>query len=191
LTIPELYYNKTGVFMIRLVLEEITTHIKSLDINDNETILMENYLCDASKVFICGFGESELVGKAFASRLSEIRRNVYVVSETIVPEIDDKSVLMAISGSGETEPTLTISKQALQDGAKIISLTSFTGSPIAQISDLVIEIPGRIKAKTRNYIERRIAGEYEPLTPFGALFDISARIYLEGIIAELANKEGN
>ncbi len=177
--------------MLRLVLEEITSHIKSIDIDDNETKLMEDYLCNASKVFICGFGESELVGKAFASRLSEIRRDVYVVSETIVPEIDDKSVLMAISGSGETEPTLTISKQAQQDGAKIISLTSFTGSPIARISDLVIVIPGRIKAKTKNYIERRIAGEYEPLTPFGALFDISARIYLEGIIAELANKEGN
>ena len=176
--------------MLRLVLEEITSHIKSIDIDDNQTKLMENYLCNASKVFICGFGESELVGKAFASRLSEIRRDVYVVSETIVPEIDDKSVLMAISGSGETEPTLTISKQAHKDGAKIISLTSFTGSPIAQISDLVIEIPGRIKAKTKNYIERRISGEYEPLTPFGALFDISARIYLEGIIAELAKLGG-
>jgi D-arabinose 5-phosphate isomerase GutQ len=112
--------------MLRLVLEEITSHIKTIDIDDNETKLMENYLCNASKVFICGFGESELVGKAFASRLSEIRPDVYVVSETIVPEIDDKSVLMAISGSGETEPTLTISKQAQQDGAKIISLTSFT-----------------------------------------------------------------
>lgn len=177
-----------GVFMIRLVIEEITSHIKSMDINNSDTELMENYLCDASKVFICGFGESELVGKAFASRLSEIRRNVYVVSETIVPEIDKGSILVAISGSGETEPTLTIAKQALNNGAKIISLTSFTDSPIAKISNLVIEIPGRIKAKTRNYIERRVAGEYEPLTPFGALFEISARIYLEGIITELANR---
>jgi 6-phospho 3-hexuloisomerase len=177
--------------MLRLVLEEITSHIQSMDINDNDIKLMENYLCNVSKVFICGFGESELVGKAFASRLSEIRRDVYVISETIVPEIDDGSVLITISGSGETEPTLTITKKALQNGAKIISITSFTGSPIAQISDLVIEIPGRIKAKTKNYIERRVAGEYEPLTPFGALFEISARIYLEGIIAELANKEVN
>lgn len=175
--------------MLRLVIEEITSHIKSMDIDDNRTKAMENYLCDASKVFICGFGESELVGKAFASRLSEIRRNVFVVSETIVPEIENGSVLIAISGSGETEPTLTITKKALQNGAKIISLTSFTSSPIARISNLVIEIPGRIKAKTKNYIERRVAGEYEPLTPFGALFEISARIYLEGIIAELGDKK--
>ncbi|MGZ7096585.1 MAG: 6-phospho-3-hexuloisomerase, partial [Methanobacterium sp.] len=72
--------------MLRLVIEEITSHIKSIDIDENDTKLMENYLCNASKVFICGFGESELVGKAFAARLSEIRQNVYVVGETIVPE---------------------------------------------------------------------------------------------------------
>ncbi|MGZ7048709.1 MAG: SIS domain-containing protein [Methanobacterium sp.] len=173
--------------MLRLVIEEITSHIKSMDIDDDDTKLMEKYLCDASKVFICGFGESELVGKAFAARLSEIRGDVYVVGDTIVPEIDAWSIFIAISGSGETEPTLTITKQAQRNGAKIISITSFTGSPLAHISDLVIEIPGRIKAKTKNYIERRVSGEYEPLTPFGALFDISARIYLEGIIAELGD----
>jgi len=72
-----------------------------------------------------------------------------------------------------------------------LSITSFSNSPLAHISDVVVEIPGRIKPKTKNYIERRIAGEYEPLTPFGALFEISARIFLEGIIAELANNGGN
>ncbi len=176
--------------MIKLVLEEITSHINSLEIDDEAVELMENYLNTASKIFVCGYGESELVGKAFASRLSEIRGNVYVVSETIVPEINKDSVLLAISGSGETEPTLTITKKASEIGAQIISITSFSDSPLAQISDLVIKIPGRIKAKTKNYIERRVSGEYEPLTPFGTLFEISARIFLEGIIAELANKGG-
>lgn len=175
--------------MLKVVLEEIASHIKSLDTETNDNNKMENYILNASKVFICGYGESELVGKAFASRLGEIRGDVYVLSETIVPEIDKESVLLAISGSGETEPALTITQNAHKIGAKIISLTSFIDSPIAQISDVVIEIPGRIKAKTKNFIERRVAGEYEPLTPFAVLFDISARIYLEGIIAELAEKK--
>lgn len=175
--------------MLRIVLEEITSHIKSLDIDDEAVKLMENYLINSPKIFICGYGESELVGKSFASRLSEIRRDVYVVSETIVPEINDGNVLLAISGSGETEPTLTITKKAQEIGAKIIAITSFPDSPLGQISDLVIEIPGRIKAKTKNYIERRVSGEYEPLTPFGTLFEISSRIFLEGIIAELAEKQ--
>lgn len=177
--------------MLRLVLEEITSHIKSIDIDDETILLMEKYLIEAKKIFICGFGESELVGKAFASRLSEIRQNVYVVSDTIVPEVKKGNVLIAISGSGETEPTLTIAKKAREIGAKIISITSFNISPLAQISNIVIEIPGRIKAKTKNYIERQVAGEYEPLTPFGTLFEISTRIFLEGIISELANKEDN
>lgn len=175
--------------MLRTVIEEIISHIKSLDIDDESVQTMENSLINAPKVFICGYGESELVGKSFASRLSEIRRNVYVISETIVPEIGNGNVLLAISGSGETEPTFTIAKSAHELGADVISITSFTDSPLAQISDLVIKIPGRIKARTKNYIERRVAGEYEPLTPFGTLFDISARIFLEGVIAELANKE--
>ncbi len=174
--------------MLRIVLEEITSHIKSLDIDDEAVKLMENYLINAPKIFICGYGESELVGKSFASRLSKIRSEVYVVSETIVPEINKENVLLAISGSGETEPTLTITKKAHEIGADIISITSFSDSPLAQISDLVIEIPGRIRAKTKNYIERRVSGEYEPLTPFGTLFEISTRVFLEGIITELAER---
>lgn len=174
--------------MLRIVIEEITSHIKSLDIDYEAVKLMESYLINAPKIFICGYGESELVGKSFASRLSEIRRNIYVVSETVVPGIEKGNVLLAISGSGETEPTLTITKKAHDLGADIISITSFYDSPLAQISDLVIVIPGRIKAKTKNYIERRVSGEYEPLTPFGTLFEISTRVFLEGIITELAEK---
>ncbi|MCE7698586.1 MAG: hypothetical protein K8E24_007030 [Methanobacterium paludis] len=66
-----------------------------------------------------------------------------------------------------------------------MTITSFSDSPLAEISDLVVEIPGRIKAKTKDYIERRVSGEYEPMTPFGALFEISTRIFIEGIISEL------
>jgi len=174
--------------MLRIVIEEITSHIKSLDIDDEAVKIMESYLINAPKIFICGYGESELVGKSFASRLSEIRRNVYMVSETVVPGIERGDVLLAVSGSGETEPTLTITKTAHELGAIIISITSFPDSPLAQISDVVIKIPGRIKAKTKNYIERRVSGEYEPLTPFGTLFEISARVFLEGIITEIAEK---
>ncbi len=169
-------------------MEEITSHIKCMEVDDETIMLVKKYLNEASRIFVCGFGESELVGKAFASRLKGLHRDVFVITETIVPAMDKGDVLVAISGSGETEPTLTLAKKAGDIGAGIISITSFSGSPLAQISDVVVEIPGRIKAKTKSYIERRVAGEYEPLTPFGALFEISARIFLEGIIAELADK---
>lgn len=178
-------------FMLRLVLEEITSHIKCIDVDDETIELVINYLKAVSRIFICGFGESELVGVAFASRIKRLHKDVFVVTETIVPAIERGDVLVAISGSGDTEPTLTIAKKANKIGAKVITITSFSNSPLANISDVVVEIPGRIKPKTKNYIERRIAGEYEPLTPFGALFEISARIFLEGIIAELANNGGN
>ena len=174
--------------MWKLVLEEITSHIKCLEVDDETIRELKKYLNEASRIFICGFGESELVGKAFASRLQGLHREVFVITETIVPAIKEEDVLVAISGSGDTEPTLTLTKKANDISAKIISITSFSNSPMAQISDVVVEIPGRIKAKTKDYIERRVTGEYEPLTPFGALFEISTRIFLEGIIAELADE---
>ncbi|MBM4241557.1 MAG: SIS domain-containing protein [Euryarchaeota archaeon] len=176
--------------MLRLVIEEIVSHIKCMDIDDKTIDLVKKYLKEGSRIFVCGFGESELVGVAFASRIKRLHKEVFVVTETIVPAIEEGDALLAISGSGDTEPTLTIAKKANKIGAKVISVTSFSNSSLAQISDVVVEIPGRIKAKTKNYIERRVAGEYEPLTPFGALFEISTRIFLEGIIAELANNGG-
>lgn len=171
--------------MLKLVIEEITSHLKCIDVDEETVATFKKYLKQASKIFICGFGESELIGKAFASRLKGLDLDVFVITETIVPAINENDVLVAISGAGDTEPTLTTAKKAGERGAKIVTITSFSDSPLAEISDLVVEIPGRIKAKTKDYIERRVSGEYEPMTPFGALFEISTRIFIEGIIAEL------
>lgn len=175
--------------MLKLVMEEITSHIKCIDVADETVSTFKEYLKEASKIFICGFGESELIGKAFASRLKGLDLDVFVITETIVPAINKEDVLVAISGAGDTEPTLTTAEKAKKRGAKIVGITSFPDSPLAKISNLVVEIPGRIKAKTKDYIERRVSGEYEPLTPFGALFEISTRIFLEGIIAELVEDD--
>ena len=172
--------------MWRLVVEEITSHIKCMKVDEDTVTLFKKHLNEASRIFICGFGESELVGKAFASRLQGLHRNVFVITDTIVPPMNKTDVLVAISGSGDTEPTLSLAQRAHEIGAIVISITSFSDSPMARISDLVTEIPGRIKPKTKDYIERRVSGEYEPLTPFGALFEISTRIFLEGVVVELA-----
>jgi len=176
--------------MWRLVVEEITSHIRCMAVDEKEITQFKNYLDEASRIFICGFGESELVGKAFASRLQGLHHDVFVITDTIVPAMSKKDIMVAISGSGDTEPTLTLAQKAHEIGAKILSITSFPDSPLAQISDQVIKIPGRIKPKTKDYIERRVSGEYEPLTPFSALFEISTRIFLEGIIVELAENGG-
>lgn len=178
-------------FMWRLVVEEIISHIRCINMDEELVIRFEKYLKEASQIFICGFGESELIGKAFASRLQGLHQDVFVITDTIVPAMNNKDVMVAISGSGDTEPTLTLTKRAHEIGASILSITSFSDSPLANVSDLVIEIPGRIKPKTKDYIERRVSGEYEPLTPFGALFEISTRIFLEGVVVELANDGAN
>jgi len=138
------------------------------------------------KVLVMGAGRSGLVGRAFAMRLLHLGFNSYVLGETIVPAIGKNDIVVAISGSGRTKLILTAAEAAKEAGAKLISITSYFDSPLAKISDVVIEIPGRTKySKNEDYFARQILGITEPLAPLGTLFEDTTQIFLDGIVAEL------
>lgn len=138
------------------------------------------------KVLVMGAGRSGLVGRVFAMRLLHLGFNSYVLGETIVPAIGKNDIVVAISGSGRTKLILTAAEAAKEAGAKLISITSYFDSPLAKISDVVIEIPGRTKySKNEDYFARQILGITEPLAPLGTLFEDTTQIFLDGIVAEL------
>jgi len=119
-------------------------------------------------------------------RLLHLGFNSYVLGETIVPAIGKNDIVVAISGSGRTKLILTAAEAAKEAGAKLISITSYFDSPLAKISDVVIEIPGRTKySKNEDYFARQILGITEPLAPLGTLFEDTTQIFLDGIVAEL------
>lgn len=138
------------------------------------------------KVLVMGAGRSGLVGRVFAMRLLHLGFNSYVLGETIVPAIGKNDIVVVISGSGRTKLILTAAEAAKEAGAKLISITSYFDSPLAKISDVVIEIPGRTKySKNEDYFARQILGITEPLAPLGTLFEDTTQIFLDGIVAEL------
>lgn len=138
------------------------------------------------KVLVMGAGRSGLVGRVFAMRLLHLGFNSYVLGETIVPAIGKNDIVVTISGSGRTKLILTAAEAAKEAGAKLISITSYFDSPLAKISDVVIEIPGRTKySKNEDYFARQILGITEPLAPLGTLFEDTTQIFLDGIVAEL------
>ncbi|WP_338599715.1 6-phospho-3-hexuloisomerase [Sulfolobus tengchongensis] len=138
------------------------------------------------KVLVMGAGRSGLVGRAFAMRLLHLGFNSYVLGETIVPAIGKNDLVVAISGSGRTKLILTAAEAAKEAGAKLIAITSYYDSPLAKISDVLVEIPGRTKySKNEDYFARQILGITEPLAPLGTLFEDTTQIFLDGIVAEL------
>ncbi len=146
---------------------------------------------EGKKVLIIGAGRSGLVGRAFAMRLMHLGFSVYVLGETIVPALNPEDVVVAISGSGRTKLVVTAAEVAKSVGARVISLTTFPDSPLGKISDLVVRIPGRTKVSAEDdYNVRQLVGIYEPLAPLGTLFELTAMVVLDSVIAELMQRLG-
>ncbi len=165
------------------ILEHVRSYIDR--IRDDDIDQMIKTLLEARKIFIMGAGRSGLVGKAFAMRLMHLDLNVYVVGETTTPAFTEEDVLLTISGSGETSSVLTSARVAKQRGGKVITITSYPSSSLAQMADCLVIIKGRTKeGMPTSYIERELF-PYQKLTPLGTLFEDCCMIFLEGIVASL------
>jgi len=143
------------------------------------------------KILVIGSGRSGFVGNAFALRLMHLGFNVYVAGETITPALKEGDLAIIISGSGTTRTVVTQAEVAREIGTKVLAITSHPESPLGQVSDLVVVVKGRTKiAKEDDYISRQMMGEHEPLAPLGTMFELSAMVFLDCIIAELMYRMG-
>ncbi|MGC9148683.1 MAG: 6-phospho-3-hexuloisomerase [Sulfolobales archaeon] len=153
--------------------------------------LLEETYRNRRTILVMGAGRSGLVGRAFGMRLLHLGFNVFVLGDTIVPPIRKDDVVVAISGSGRTKLIVTAAEAAKSVGAKILTITSYSDSPLAQLSDVIIVIPGRTKVSVEeDYFARQILGIHEPLAPLGTLFEDAAMIFLDSLIVELMHLLG-
>ncbi|MEN2999293.1 MAG: 6-phospho-3-hexuloisomerase [Acidilobaceae archaeon] len=144
-----------------------------------------------SKVLVMGAGRSGLVGRAFAMRLLHLGFNAFVLGDTIVPSIREGDVVVAISGSGRTQLIMTAAEAAKRVGAYMVAVTSYPDSPLGNMSDLVIRLPGRTKMSSMtDYFARQILGIHEPLAPLGTLFEDTAVIFFDGVVYSLMVRLG-
>jgi glucosamine--fructose-6-phosphate aminotransferase (isomerizing) len=102
-------------------------------------------LSNAKNVFITGSGtsyHSALIAKHMFSRFAKIRCETIMSSEFqyMLDSVDDKSVLIAISQSGETADVLQAVKIARQMGSKILSVVNISTSSLARISDSFLSV---------------------------------------------------
>ncbi len=148
-------------------------------------------LLSARRVFVVGAGRSGLVMKAYAMRLMHLDFDVHVIGETVTPSLRSGDLLVALSGSGETDLIVQSANMAKKSGTKVVAITTYRDSSLAKLANFVVRLPGRTKiAKTSTFVKRELAGEYASLTPLGTLFEIGAMVFLDGTIASLMMKLG-
>jgi 6-phospho-3-hexuloisomerase len=168
-----------------ILLDVVKENLSQLEEKEVEQFIEILKLHKNNKLLIMGAGRSGLVGRAFAMRLLHLGFNAFVLGDTIVPSIDKDDLVIAISGSGSTKLVVTAAEAAKQVGASIISITSYPSSPVAKLSAYIILLKGRVEVSTKDYFARQILGLHEPLAPLGTVFEDSAMLLLDAVIASL------
>ncbi|MGI6177695.1 MAG: glutamine--fructose-6-phosphate transaminase (isomerizing) [Eubacterium sp.] len=117
---------------------------RRLDENDNIKLdgisLTKEDLDGFSRIFIVACGtayHAGLVGKYVIEKLARIPVEVDVASEFRYrdPIIDEHTLFIAISQSGETLDTLAALREAKSKGARVLSVVNVVGSSVARESD--------------------------------------------------------
>jgi 6-phospho-3-hexuloisomerase len=162
------------------ILERIEKEIKLAlkDINETKTKQLLFEITKAKKVFVTGQGRSGLISESFAMRLMQMGTKTYCIGDSTTPAISKDDLLIAISGSGKTEITNMIIREAKKAKARIILITSKkTIEEKAKLKniDLFIEI----NAKSKKDLNK------SSIEPLGTLFEQASLLYLDAVIVLL------
>ncbi len=117
----------------RLLREEGTSKLGGLNLSDDELLVFDNIVITA-----CGTSwHSALIGEHMLEELTRIPVEVEYASEFRYrnPIVNDRTLCIVISQSGETADTLAAMREAKRRGARTLGIVNVVGSTIAREAD--------------------------------------------------------
>lgn len=134
------------------------THLEEFKVTKKE-------LEDLNHIYIVACGtayHAGLVGKAAIEKLTRMHVETDVASEFRYkdPIIDDKTLVIVISQSGETADTLAVLRDSKAKGARVMAVTNVVGSSVARDADEVFYTwagPEIGVASTKAYLTQLVA----------------------------------
>lgn len=137
-------------FMLKEIMEEpeavrktISPRLKGEEIDFEELAKEPDLIKNVSKIYIVACGSAYhvgMVGKYTLEKLLQIPVEPCLASEFRYSEplIDDSTLVIIISQSGETLDSMAALREAKRRGAKTLSIVNVIGSSIARESDIVL-----------------------------------------------------
>jgi glucosamine--fructose-6-phosphate aminotransferase (isomerizing) len=117
----------------RLLDDEGTSKLGGLNLTDDELLAFDNIIITA-----CGTSwHSALIGEHMLEELTRVPVEVEYASEFRYrnPIVNDKTLCIVISQSGETADTLAAMREAKRRGARTLGIVNVVGSTIAREAD--------------------------------------------------------
>ncbi len=127
----------------RAIRETIGTRLSNLKVSFDELNFTKEYLENINRIYIVACGtamHAGIVSKNLFEKLCKIPVEVDIASEFRYrnPLIDEKTLTIYISQSGETADTIAALKLAKEKGAKTLAITNVIGSSITREADYSI-----------------------------------------------------
>ena len=159
----------------RLILGELEGALGH--VSEEQVNAFRRRVSGARAVVVTGEGRSGLVGRCFAMRLLHLGLTAHVVGGTTTPAFGEGDVLVAVSGSGETDLTRAVARLAAEAGGKVVVVTSAGGSPLAALANVTLLIGAGAESGTSAQYGR-------------SLFEQSALIVLDAVAMQLQREIG-
>jgi len=127
-------------YMLKEILEQPLTLDKAIHQEDDKVLAVAKLMKDSEDLFFIGCGTAAKMaklGELYAARVGGRLATAFVGSEfkTYEQFLDRKSLLFAVSQSGETADVLEALTIGKASGAKILSLLNVVGSSMDRLSD--------------------------------------------------------
>lgn len=160
----------------KVVHDTIMPRVKDGMIEFDTLHMTSEELKNISRIFIVACGSAYhagMVGKHLIENFARIPVEVDIASEFRYknPIVDEKSLVIIVSQSGETADTLAALRDSKKKGAKILGIVNVVGSSIARESDDVIYTwagPEIAVASTKGYTTQ-LSAMYMIAIKFGVL----------------------
>ncbi|WP_139692007.1 6-phospho-3-hexuloisomerase [Sporolactobacillus terrae] len=160
-----------------VILKEIEDVIGQVDEADLDVAMA--LIQKDTRIFVDGSGRSGFQAKGFAMRLMHIGYSSHVIGETVTPSIAAGDVYFAVSGSGKTKNVVNDTRAAKEQGLTVIAATSKIDSPLAELADCTLVIPGATKGdKNKKSVQL-----------LSSLFDQAVHITLDALCLKLSRRD--
>ncbi len=144
-------------FMIKEIMEQKDTIYRAINQSDEDILKIADAIKTAYGTFLIGCGTAGKVCLAASYMFSTIaKRHVNTVIGSEFPSykefLKEKSLVIAVSQSGETADNLEAIESAKEKGAKVLSIVNVEGSTMDRMSDYTIHIkagPEKAVASTK------------------------------------------
>lgn len=127
------------------IYQELLNKTYSL-IDQKQIMRICEYMADASRVFVCGKGSSELAAMEAESRFMRIGVDIDSITDSDIMRFqtvfqNSKSMVIGISVSGMTESILYSLQQAHEKKSKTVLITAHKNGRISSYCDEIVLIP--------------------------------------------------